>query len=148
MCCAQFCWCLFFFCKQKTAYEMRISDWSSDVCSSDLSVFSAIVQAPVVEEVAKGLGVFLIYLAARRSFNGPVDGIVYGALVGAGFAFTENIQYFAVSLLEGGMGEVTMTFFLRAVLSPFAHVMSTAMPGFEIGRASGRERVGKYVLIT
>src|SRR3546814_4926114 len=30
------CSYLFFFCKQKTAYEMRISDWSSDVCSSDL----------------------------------------------------------------------------------------------------------------
>src|SRR3546814_10643760 len=29
-------WCLFFCFKQKTAYEMRISDWSSDVCSSDL----------------------------------------------------------------------------------------------------------------
>src|SRR3546814_2448767 len=29
---------LFFFFKQKTAYEMRISDWSSDVCSSDLDV--------------------------------------------------------------------------------------------------------------
>src|SRR3546814_1933331 len=31
---------LFFFCffKQKTAYEMRISDWSSDVCSSDLGL--------------------------------------------------------------------------------------------------------------
>src|SRR3546814_16434196 len=29
-------WCIFFFFKQKTAYEMRISDWSSDVCSSDL----------------------------------------------------------------------------------------------------------------
>src|SRR3546814_4913818 len=29
--------CLFFFFKQKTAYEMRISDWSSDVCSSDLN---------------------------------------------------------------------------------------------------------------
>src|SRR3546814_3142688 len=28
--------CRFFFFKQKTAYEMRISDWSSDVCSSDL----------------------------------------------------------------------------------------------------------------
>src|SRR3546814_3473991 len=28
--------CFFFFFKQKTAYEMRISDWSSDVCSSDL----------------------------------------------------------------------------------------------------------------
>src|SRR3546814_19196493 len=34
-----FCWivlCFVFFFKQKTAYEMRISDWSSDVCSSDL----------------------------------------------------------------------------------------------------------------
>src|SRR3546814_11805165 len=30
--------CLFFFFKQKTAYEMRISDWSSDVCSSDLGL--------------------------------------------------------------------------------------------------------------
>src|SRR3546814_3584009 len=30
------CVCVFFFFKQKTAYEMRISDWSSDVCSSDL----------------------------------------------------------------------------------------------------------------
>src|SRR3546814_11969331 len=33
-------WCdIFFFFKQKTAYEMRISDWSSDVCSSDLVIF-------------------------------------------------------------------------------------------------------------
>src|SRR3546814_3471276 len=30
--------CFFFFFKQKTAYEMRISDWSSDVCSSDLGL--------------------------------------------------------------------------------------------------------------
>src|SRR3546814_6826443 len=33
--------CVFFFFKQKTAYEMRISDWSSDVCSSDLFSYSA-----------------------------------------------------------------------------------------------------------
>src|SRR3546814_525307 len=36
---------VFFFFKQKTAYEMRISDWSSDVCSSDLSDVQAIVNA-------------------------------------------------------------------------------------------------------
>src|SRR3546814_7896964 len=40
--------CLVFFFKQKTAYEMRISDWSSDVCSSDLgddvSVFAHLVR--------------------------------------------------------------------------------------------------------
>src|SRR3546814_8643544 len=34
--------CFFFFFKQKTAYEMRISDWSSDVCSSDLVEVSLI----------------------------------------------------------------------------------------------------------
>src|SRR3546814_19566489 len=34
-----FVMCIFFFFKQKTAYEMRISDWSSDVCSSDLRNF-------------------------------------------------------------------------------------------------------------
>src|SRR3546814_3920462 len=38
MCCYFVC---FFFFKQKTAYEMRISDWSSDVCSSDLFNVSA-----------------------------------------------------------------------------------------------------------
>src|SRR3546814_6795854 len=46
--------CLFF--KQKTAYEMRISDWSSDVCSSDLDVFDA------------------IGFAARHVFGGIVPG--------------------------------------------------------------------------
>src|SRR3546814_20682327 len=35
----------FFFFKQKTAYEMRISDWSSDVCSSDLRLFDSIIGA-------------------------------------------------------------------------------------------------------
>src|SRR3546814_9524558 len=35
-CCYVYFFSLFFFFKQKTAYEMRISDWSSDVCSSDL----------------------------------------------------------------------------------------------------------------
>src|SRR3546814_1334257 len=35
--------CFFFFFKQKTAYEMRISDWSSDVCSSDLCGYSFVV---------------------------------------------------------------------------------------------------------
>src|SRR3546814_5456589 len=35
--------CVFFFFKQKTAYEMRISDWSSDVCSSDLGMSSMFI---------------------------------------------------------------------------------------------------------
>src|SRR3546814_6865610 len=37
--------CVFFFFKQKTAYEMRISDWSSDVCSSDLKAIGSALAA-------------------------------------------------------------------------------------------------------
>src|SRR3546814_13942307 len=40
---------LFFFFKQKTAYEMRISDWSSDVCSSDLPASRPVLGADIVK---------------------------------------------------------------------------------------------------
>src|SRR3546814_11919488 len=44
----------FFFCKQKTAYEMRISDWSSDVCSSDLLLEQLQERAiGIVQQVAR-----------------------------------------------------------------------------------------------
>src|SRR3546814_3905463 len=42
---------LFFFFKQKTAYEMRISDWSSDVCSSDLEIIAELS----VDDAARNL---------------------------------------------------------------------------------------------
>lgn len=101
-------------------------------------VFMTVGQAPIVEEIAKGLGVFLIFVIARRTFDGPVDGVVYGALVGAGFAFTENIQYFAISMIEDGAAGATVTFFLRGLLSPFAHAMFTAATGVAIGAAARR----------
>src|SRR3546814_9654414 len=50
-----YCWVCFLFFKQKTAYEMRISDWSSDVCSSDLEQpyrDGVIVGAVVIEQRA------------------------------------------------------------------------------------------------
>src|SRR3546814_6140886 len=47
---------LFFFFKQKTAYEMRISDWSSDVCSSDL-VHADLVGPPGLEVDVEQRGV-------------------------------------------------------------------------------------------
>src|SRR3546814_4544451 len=48
--------CLFvFFFKQKTAYEMRISDWSSDVCSSDLAAIEALMAHGTAEQQAKWL---------------------------------------------------------------------------------------------
>src|SRR3546814_10367884 len=61
-----FCFCFFFF-KQKTAYEMRISDWSSDVCSSDL--FEEIDDgASRIEQRERALAIGgLAHRAERRS---------------------------------------------------------------------------------
>src|SRR3546814_7258187 len=53
--CVCYCVVVFFFFKQKTAYEMRISDWSSDVCSSDLYyiVHDGISTRMLVDELLK-----------------------------------------------------------------------------------------------
>jgi RsiW-degrading membrane proteinase PrsW (M82 family) len=113
---------------QYTDYVLGISPDLQDVLGT-------VVQAPVVEEAAKGLGVLLIFLVARKYFDGPVDGIVYAATIAGGFAFTENILYFAQSMAEGGIvsTNVALTFFVRGVMSPFAHAMFTSMTGLFIG---------------
>src|SRR3546814_6107423 len=50
--CRRHCLLVVFFFKQKTAYEMRISDWSSDVCSSDLHQHASLVLEGVLHAVA------------------------------------------------------------------------------------------------
>src|SRR3546814_9775777 len=57
--------CIFFF-KQKTAYEMRISDWSSDVCSSDLKKGS-VVTCTVAAVDPRGLTISVVLLFRHRS---------------------------------------------------------------------------------
>ncbi len=104
----------------------------------------AVVQAPIVEELAKGVGVLLLFAFRRSHFDGPVDGLVYGATVAAGFAFTENVLYFGAALAEGGAAELGTTFVVRGLFSPFAHVLFTACTGLALGigaRRGGRAGV-------
>jgi len=99
----------------------------------------AAIQAPLVEESAKGLGLLVIFFAARKYFDGPVDGIVYAAWIAGGFAFTENILYFGGQLLDSGsiadssVGEI---FLIRGIMSPFAHIMFTSATGIALGFAA------------
>src|SRR3546814_4460571 len=85
---------LFFFFKQKTAYEMRISDWSSDVCSSDLT---AVAHADLR---ARGLRQRLADLVGQRL--DPVRVVRIERHLGAGIAlFAEpRIDLFDVELLR------------------------------------------------
>jgi len=106
---------------------------------AEREILGSVIQAPVVEEFAKGLGVLLIFFAARKYFDGPVDGVVYAATIAAGFAFTENILYFGAELVEGGtLGGAIGIFVVRGIMSPFAHVMFTACTGIALGFAARR----------
>ncbi|WP_022901728.1 PrsW family intramembrane metalloprotease [Humibacter albus] len=105
------------------------------------SVFSAVVRAPLVEESAKGAALLILVFAVRHTFDGPIDGIVYAAFTAGGFAFVENIQYFGLALLDGGANEAASVFVLRALFSPFAHVLFTSCTGFALGLAARRRGV-------
>jgi len=108
-------------------------------------VLTTVIQAPLVEETAKGLGVLMLVFARRSHFDGPLDGIVYAGVVGAGFAFTENILYFSAALFEaGGVGlQLGFVFVLRGLFSPFAHVLFTAAIGLALGIAVRRPGAGR-----
>src|SRR3546814_9225334 len=67
------CFSFFFFFKQKTAYDLRISDWSSDVCSSDL--ISAV--GTTGGHLGSGLGVVELTTALHYVFDTPRDKIVW-----------------------------------------------------------------------
>jgi RsiW-degrading membrane proteinase PrsW (M82 family) len=55
------------------------------------------LNAGITEETIKGLGLLLLFLVLRDEFDNVTDGIIYGALIGAGFALVENFSYFALN---------------------------------------------------
>lgn len=96
---------------------------------------SASIIAPVTEEIFKGLAVFAIFLFARREFDSLFDGILYGSLVGFGFAAIENIIYFSTeTTLEG----LFFLIFMRAFLFGLNHAFFTSLTGmgFAVARLS------------
>jgi len=102
-----------------------------DVPGTNTFTDTAII-APVVEEAGKGLFLAVVVIFRRAQIHGLLDGLVYGALVGVGFAFVEDIVYY-LSSLEAGV--LPLTFFLRGVMGPFAHPLFTAALGIGVGIA-------------
>lgn len=109
----------------------------SGLDETSAAALTASVVAPVVEESVKGLGVLVVFWCWRRHVDGPVDGIVYAATVATGFAVVEDVLYLAHAF-EGGGAEVAAVFALRALFSPFAHLMFTAPVGLAVGVAARR----------
>lgn len=97
--------------------------------------FGAVIAAPIVEEIAKALILFIFFFARKDEFDGVVDGVVYAGMVGLGFAMTENIQYYGKAVFTGGSDALTVVFILRGTLAPFSHPLFTSLTGVGLGLA-------------
>lgn len=95
--------------------------------------FAVVINAPIVEEITKGLGLLVLLFLARRYFNGPLDGLIYGSLIGGGFAFTENILYYSQVGVEAGVIGLLLLGFMRGVLGIFGHAIYTGLTGVLMG---------------
>ncbi|MDQ3964327.1 MAG: PrsW family intramembrane metalloprotease, partial [Actinomycetota bacterium] len=100
------------------AGNVALRNWLPDDIAA---VFGQAIYAPVVEELAKGVAlvafVVLSLWAAGRfgmpRFEGVTDGIVYGAAIGLGFAFTEDVLFLLIGASEQGLEQGFVTYLSR-----------------------------------
>ncbi len=108
--------------------------------------------AGILEELAKGLAVLLLFLVMRNEFDDVVDGIVYGAAVGLGFNYLESISYmtnlYSIFAPENnGAVAAGIQWYGRQVLGLFfGHATYTAFIGAGVGIARQLPRMRQKIL--
>jgi RsiW-degrading membrane proteinase PrsW (M82 family)/pSer/pThr/pTyr-binding forkhead associated (FHA) protein len=109
--------------------DARISSWlAGNAGNVLLHTLAQGLNAGITEETIKGLGLILLLIVLRDEFDNVTDGIVYGALIGAGFAMVENFGYFA----ENG-SNVLVLIVGRLVLGWLGHSTFIACFGAALG---------------
>jgi protease PrsW len=107
---------------------------------------SAVLIAPVLEESLKGLALVGILLLWRHEFDSPLDGVIYGATVGLGFAMVENLLYFLSVYGEFGRAAWQANIVLRAVVFGLNHALYSSLTGLGISVSHlARRRTVRYV---
>lgn len=121
----------------------RISDLLGENPGLDTLVLACII-APFAEELTKAFGI-LPYARRSRELE---DGIVYGAVVGLGFAATENLLYETSAWMVGGVSVLVGTIIVRTVSSALLHASASAITGYGLAarRFLGKSWVPYYLL--
>jgi RsiW-degrading membrane proteinase PrsW (M82 family) len=109
------------------------------------SLIGAAVVAPIAEETFKGIALLVLLLFFRKEIDSPLDGIIYGGLVGFGFAAVENVFYFASAFVESGPSGVVMLSVFRAFVFGLNHALFTGLIG--LGLALSRTSPHRLVKI-
>ena len=106
-----------------------------DVLGPDAALLlAAPISAPIVEEISKALGVWLIFWLLRDEFDNMRDGIVYGGLVGLGFNWFESALYVAQGYAEFGTPPYGAELGARFALFGFGgHALFTGLFGAFLG---------------
>ena len=112
--------------------------WAKSEGVKFASNWSASLSAPLNEEVLKLCGVVMVALAAPLMINGPLDGLVFGALTGLGFQAIENVTYGLNAIVESGGTNPNRAVLNSAVLRVGAtgigsHWTMTAVAGAGVG---------------
>ena len=99
-------------------------------------MLAAPISAPIAEELAKALGVLLLFWLLRPEFDNMRDGLVYGALVGLGFNWFEAALYVANLYAKFGVAPYGLQLGVKyALLGLGGHAMFTALFGASLGLA-------------
>ena len=91
--------------------------------------------APVLQEALKGAAVLFIARRYRREFDNVLDGIIYGAMVGFGFAMTGNVVSYVSSFALWGFDGLNVTVFAEGIVYGLDHALYTAFFGAALGFA-------------
>ena len=102
--------------------------------------------APVLEEVLKGVGVIFIYWRYRSKFDDALAGMVYGALVGFGFAVTANLLSYIGSFMLYGYQGVGQALVVERSVHALDHGLYTAILGAGLGFARLAQRGQRWTI--
>lgn len=107
---------------------------------------SIAILAPIIEETVKAVALVALLFFRREEIDTPLDGIIYGAMVGLGFGVVENTLYFMAQYSTGGIEAWATLVVVRAWLFGLTHALFSAIVG--LGVAVGRlspTRTTRYV---
>ena len=96
------------------------------------SIYLAVLVAPIVEEFFKYR--MVVRISRKDAFDGPLDGMVYGAVVGCGFAAVENILYGYQQLTATGFFDSLFLTSFRSITEFIGHPFFTGLIGLYIGK--------------
>ncbi len=130
--------------------ELAISRTYIAPLGSGYQHLSTVLAAPIIEELVKALALLAIFALTPHEFDGLLDGIVYGAVIGFGFGMSENIAYFWTAQRIGPSSHWLQVVLGRTIAFGFNHAMFTSFTGiaFGLARYQHARRQRRFTIMT